>query len=184
MDCTVSGPLPNRLIDPTNSANSRCELSSFSLFGQTVNAPIGVIYGENGDETDEHVRLGARLRGTHAARLAKSAGENCGATFGPVARLNTSFAGRHIARIDKMPARACVLDSRLDLDRYDQTTTLALSIDTSATRETVRDALARRLDLELATAVNRLLRPNLNVNARAFVNAAGRCPGYRTFSGN
>lgn len=186
MDCRVSGPLPDMLIDPLDSANTRCRAWSVSLFNQTINVPIRVVYGENGDESNEHVRLGATLPGgTHRARAAKSFGENCSGTIPPVATLNTRFAGRHIARIDKRGARACVFESRLRLNSYRQTTTVGLGVDTTATsRPGVSDALERRLDLELARAVNRLLKPDANVNASAFVNRSGRCADYRRFSGS
>src|SRR5688572_15944171 len=78
MDCTVTGGLPNMLIDPANSSNTGCAFTSFSLFGQTVTAPIRVIYGQNGDDSDARVRLGATINGaTHGGSLAKSSFPGC-----------------------------------------------------------------------------------------------------------
>lgn len=187
MNCTVTGQLPNTLIDPLNPSSANCALASVTLFSQTVNAPIAVVYGENGDENSDRVRLGASLTsGTHSAKLAKAAGNACELTVGPIVDVSTAFAGRHVALIDKTQTPACVFESRLDLSTFNQTISAGLSIDVSvATRDTVRKQLARRLDLELASAVNRLLQPASNVTASAFVNRAGRCPNdYREFTGN
>jgi hypothetical protein len=186
MDCTVTGGLPNMLIDPANSSNSSCALTSFSLFGQTVNAPIHVIYGENGDDNDARVRLGATINGaTHSGSLAKSA-VGCGGTVGPVANVTTNFGGRHIALIDKGRSPMCVFQSRLDVMPFNQSISLGFNVDVSSvTESSVRRALERRMDLELATAVNRLLNPSADVTAAGFVNGAGRCPGdYQPFVGN
>ena len=194
MDCTVTGGLPNMLIDPVNSANTGCGLASLSLFGQTVNVPIRVIYGENGDENNGRVRLGAMIPqaagnalATHGGSLAKAAVPNCNGITGPTVPVTTSFGGRHIAIVDKSQNPMCVFESRLDLAPYNQSIGpgLGLNLDVSGiTRTAVRNALARRLDLELARAVNRLLLPAANTNAAGFVGRGGRCLNdYREFVG-
>ena len=195
MDCTVTGALPNMLIDPGNSANAGCALASLSLFSQTVNVPIRVVYGENGDDNNARVRLGAMIPrapgnplATHGGSLAKAAVPNCNGITGPTVPVTTSFGGRHIAIVDKGRNPMCVFESRLDLAPYNQTvgTGLGLGLDVSEmTRTAVRNALARRLDLELARAVNRLLLPAANTNAAGFVGRAGRCLNdHREFVGN
>ncbi len=193
MDCTVTGDLPNMLIDPGDSTNAGCAPASLSLFSQTVNVPIRVVYGENGDDSNARVRLGAMIPraagnplATHAGRLAKAAGPNCTGIIGPTVPVTTSFGGRHIAIVDKGPNPMCVFQSRLDLAPYNQAIGPGLGLDVSSvTRTAVRNALARRLDLELARAVNRLLRPAANTNAAGFVERAGRCLNdHREFVGN
>jgi hypothetical protein len=187
MNCTVTGQLPNALIDPLNPTNTSCAPASVSLFSQTVNVPIAVIYGENGDENSDRVRLGASVMpSTHSAKLAKAAGNSCDSTIGPIVDVGTAFAGRHIALVDKSQTPACVFESRLDLTTFNQTVSAGLNLDVSAaTRETVREQLAKRLDLELASAVNRLLQPSSNIAASAFRARAGRCINdYREFAGN
>jgi hypothetical protein len=187
MNCTVTGPLPNALIDPFNPSNTSCVPTSFSLFGQTVTAPLTVIYGENGDENSERVRLGVTLLpGSHSGSLAKATGSTCASTIPPVAGVSTTFAGQHTALVDKSQTPACVFQSRLDLTTYNLTIAAGLSIDASeATRASVRNTLARRLDLEMASAVNRLLQPNADIAAAGFVNRAGRCAdGYQEFTGD
>jgi hypothetical protein len=187
MNCTVAGPLPNSLIDPLNPGNAGCAPASFSLFGQTVTAPLTVIYGENGDDNDARVRLGTTLLpGTHSGSLAKATGFSCETTIPPVAAVSTTFAGQHTALVDKSRTPACVFQSRLDLTTYNLTIAAGLNIDASeATRASVRNNLARRLDLEMASAVNRLLQPGADITAAAFRNRAGRCTNdYQEFTGN
>ena len=195
MDCTVTGGLPVMLIDPGDSTNVGCELASLSLFGQTVNVPIRVVYGENGDDGNARVRLGAMIPraagnplATHAGSLAKAAIPNCNGITGPTVLVTTSFGGRHIAIVDKGRNPMCVFQSRLDLAPYNQAvgTGLGLNLDVSAlTRTAVRNALAQRLDLELARAVNRLLLPAANINAAGFQGRFGRCLNdHREFVGN
>ncbi len=186
MDCTVAGGLPSMRVDPVGPSPPACGPLTFTVFGQQVNAPIRVIYGENGDDGPARVRLGATIAdATHSGTLAKSVGQNCGSTDGPRFPLTTSFGGRHIALVDKQQTPKCVFESRLDLDPYRQDIGVGIPVDISGvTQAAVRDALARRFDFELASAVNRLLAPNANLGGQ-FATNSGRCAdGHRAFVGN
>ena len=192
INCTVTGGLPNRLIDATNPSNGSCALTSFSLFGQTVNVPVRLIYAENGDDNSGRVRVGAMIPrqngdplATQNGSLAKSAGTNCSQTIGPTVAVTTSFGGRHIAIVDKEQTPLCVFQSRLDLAPYNQTIGTGLTLNVSnATQAAVRDEMWRRLDLEIATAVNGLLAPSANLGG-AFQTNSGRCANdWQAFSGN
>jgi hypothetical protein len=186
MDCSVTGDLPNMRIDPVNSSASACGPLTFTLFSQTVNAPIRVIYGENGDDGANRVRLGATITGaTQSGSLRKATGENCNSLTGPTFPVNTSFGGRHIALIDKGQTPHCVFESRLDLTPFNQTLGDGLPVEIGGvTQAAVRSALARRLDFELASAVNGLLARNADLSGD-FARRSGRCPdGHREFVGN
>jgi hypothetical protein len=192
IDCTVTGGLPNRLIDPTNPSSTGCGLASVSLFSQTLNVPVRLIYAENGDDNSGRVRVGAmipRVAGqalaTHAGSLAKAAVPDCNGITGPTVPLSTSFGGRHIAIVDKEQSPLCVFQSRLDLAPYNQTIGTGLTVNVSnATRDAVRDEMWRRLDLEIATAVNGLLAPSANLGG-AFQTNSGRCSNdWQAFVGN
>jgi len=191
MNCTISGALPNTLVDPAHAGSSACSNTSFSLFGQSIGATIAVIYGENGDENAERVRLGATISdGTHSGSLAKSAGSGCNSIVGPTVPVNTSFGGRHIALIDKSQTPACVFQSRLTLSPFNQTIGAGLTPLPGlpigpVTRSSVEDLVAKRLDLALATAVAGLLQPNANTSEPGYVARSGRCAnGYQAFTGN
>ena len=186
MNCTVTGNLPNMRVDPANSSQTACGPLTFTLFDQTANVPMTVIFGENGDDSPARVRLGATINGaTHSGSLRKSAGENCNELTGPTFPVTTSFGGRHIALIDKGQSPMCVFESRLDLSPFNQEIGVGIPVNVSgATQAGVRNGLARRLDFELASAVNRLLAPNANLGGE-FADNAGRCAdGHREFVGN
>ncbi|MFN3288629.1 MAG: hypothetical protein ACK40H_09275, partial [Sphingomonadaceae bacterium] len=114
-------------------------------------------------------------------------------TIGPIAAVTTSFGGRHIALIDKGRHIAlidkgrtpmCVFQSRFDPAGFTQTIAAGLSIDASAvTRASTLASIARQLDLEAASAANRLLDQAGSMDA-AFRARFGRCPGdHATFVG-
>jgi hypothetical protein len=79
-----------------------------------------------------------------------------------------------------------VFQSRLTLGTFNQTLSATLSDDVSgASRESTRDALQKRIDLEVATQVNKLLQPTAAPLRESAMNRNGRCPdGFRTFVGS
>jgi hypothetical protein len=186
MDCTITGGLPRMRVDPVGPSPPACGPLTFTLFGQTVNAPVRAIFGENGDDSPARVRLGATITGaTHSGTFAKSVGANCNSTDGPRFPVSTAFGGRHIALVDKEQRPMCVFQSRLDLAPYRQDLGVGIPVEISGlTQAAVRDALARRLDFELASAVNRLLAPGTNLGG-VFATNFGRCAdGHQVFVGN
>jgi len=187
MSCTISGSLPNTRVDPANAGSTSCNATSFSVFGQTVSTTLLAIYGQNGDDGPARVRVGVNLGpGTHAGRMGKSAGNDCDATFGPIANIGTTFGGTYIALVDKGQQPMCVFQSRLDLSTFNQTLSAGLSADVSGvTRESTSDALQKRLDLEIATQVNKLLQPASVPLPESAAQRNGRCrDGFRTFVGS
>jgi hypothetical protein len=180
----VSGAPDNRQIDPANSQSSACSLTSLTLFDQRVSANARFVYGENGDESPSRVRIGVAIAqgGSHTGQLAKSAGNNCVSTIPPVATVTTTFAGTHVALIDKIQVPNCVFKSRFVPSQFNQSLSLVLAVDPSiATRTATENAIARTLDLEAARATNRL-RGNAGSMDAAFVRRAGRCAdGYSAF---
>jgi hypothetical protein len=191
MNCPVSGALANLMIDPAHPGSTACTRTTFSLFSQTMSANVAVIYGENGDENAERVRLGATISGgTHHGSLAKSAYPDCGSIVGPTVPVDTSFSGRHIALIDKSQTPACVFQSRLTLSMFNQTIGAGLTplpgLPVGAvTRSAVEDLVGKRLDLQLASSVAGLLHPGVNTSEPGFVGRSGRCANfYQAFTGN
>lgn len=186
MTCRVSGAPGNRRINPV-SGGGGCAYDSVSLFDQAVAANVTAIYGENGDDSAARVRIGTIVAagGSHTGKVAKSAGNNCDSTFGPVADIATSFGGRHVALIDKSRTPMCVFQSRYTESDFSQTFSLVLAVDPSvATRQATVDAIHRVLDLEAARAVNRLLAPNANLGGE-FAARAGRCENdWTSFTGS
>jgi len=183
MDCTISGALPNMLINPGDPSNTTCLPTSVLVFGQSISVPVTIILEENGDNR----RVGVRFsNGTHRGQLAKAAWPGCSAPFGPASTIATAFAGRHVALVDKEERPICVGRSRLNLSTYNQTISAGLALDVSnLTRAIVRDSIARRLDLEIARNLNAILQPSSNTREAGFVGRAGRCPtGYRPFTGD
>ena len=197
MNCTITGGLPNTLVDPANSGSSACSNTSFSLFNQSINSSVLVIYGENGDDNEARDRLGATINSsTHNGSLAKASGSGCGSITGPTVAVDTSFAGRHIALIDKGQTPVCVFESRLTLSPFNQTIGAGLATIPGlpgspglpigpVTQSAVEAQVAQRLDLALATAANGLLKPTANTAEPGFVSRSGRCAdGYQAFTGN
>lgn len=190
MNCTITGAPENVLVDPANASNHLCAPTSFSLFSQTLTAPeTTLIWGESGDDGAARVRIGVVVaNSTHTGKLAKSFGLSCESTIQPVADLTTNFSGRHVALIDKGKTPMCVFESRYTGENFAVTATESLSGvggDVSVvTRGAVENAIARQLDLEAASAVNRLLGMGNRLDA-AFRRRAGRCPNdYTTFQGS
>jgi hypothetical protein len=183
MDCAVGATLPDVHVDPVRGPG--CSLDSLRLSGQTMTVPIAVVYGDRDDDRPGRVRLGATIAGArHAATLARSSGIDCAGTAPPAVPVETRFGGRHVALIDKDQYPMCVFESRLDLDPFVQAIGPGLGVDAAAAvRASLRDALARRLDFELASAVNHLHLPDANLES-AFRTRSGRCPGdWREFTG-
>jgi hypothetical protein len=183
--CEIEGTPANALVNPVNPADSSCSLLSFTLFEQELTAEATLIYGENNEDWNDAVRIGAIIAsGQHSGRLAKSAGAECGATLPPVVQVTTTFAGRHTAFVDKTANPMCVFRSRLDLSSFAQTVGVGLDVDVSlATRSGTETAIARQMDLEVARAVNGILNPSA-VFTTAFEGRAGRCLGdYEPFTG-
>jgi len=191
MNCTISGPLPNTLVDLANSGNSTCSHATLSLFGQNMAATLAVIYGENGDENIDRVRLGTTISGgTHSGSLAKASGSTCGSSDRPFVPVNTTFAGQHIALIDKSQVPACVFQSRLTLSSFDQTIGEGLSVLPGApvgrlTRSSVENLIGQKVDLQLAISISNMLRQNADTTEPGFVGRSGRCANnYQAFTGN
>ena len=181
LNCTVTGPLPNVRIDPFVAGNAPCGINSWSIFSQTVNTPMVAIYGENGDDNNARVRVGVTLGpGTHTGKIGKDNPlDNCASTSPPL-DIMTSFAGTHVALVDKGRNPMCVFQSRLVLTSFNQTLGVGVPVDISGmTKNSTQDALQKRIDLEVAKAVNGLLSP------ASVVGASGRCPNdWQPFTGN
>jgi hypothetical protein len=185
LSCDIEGTPANALVNPVDPADSSCSLLSFTLFEQELAASATLIYGENNEDWNDAVRIGAVIpSGQHSGRLAKSAGAECGATLPPAVQVATTFAGRHTAYVNKEADPMCVFRSRLDLSSFAQTVGVGLDIDVSlATRAGTETAIARQMDLEVARAVNGILNPSAVFTA-AFEARAGRCLGdYEPFTG-
>lgn len=185
IDCDVTGPLPSAKIDPANPAADACGPLTFMLFDQTINVPTEITLGENGEDSVERIRLGVKIKpSTQTGKLAKAAGDGCTGHSGPEFPVNTTFKGKHVARIDKRGPIACVYESRLTFDSYEQTVGVGIAVPIAdSTRATVKAALKRRLDLEMARAINQRLKPRANINDAGFVGRAGRCEGdYKLFT--
>lgn len=186
MSCLLTGPLADTQVDAERPGNRACGGDSHSLFKQTMSTPIWLVHGQNGDEGPLRVRVGGKLGpGTHAGKIGKSAGNDCDAIVGPVASLQTRYAGTYVAMVDKTQRPACVSQSRLTLSTFTQTQSVALSKDLgSVMRESTSDALQKRLDLEVATQINRHLQPGAAL-PEAVSSRHGRCSeGFRTFIGD
>jgi hypothetical protein len=183
MDCAVSGPLPDAFVDPAGGRG--CSLASYRLSGQSATMPLHVRWGVGGEDEVGRLRLAAIVSGaTYVGSVARSAGIDCASVAGPAATVTIRFGGRHLARIDRSQTPACVFESRLDLGPSDQVLGAGLGADLSAAvRASVRDALARRLDFELASAVNHGLFPGTGLEG-GFRTRSGRCPDdYREYAG-
>jgi hypothetical protein len=188
MSCSINGPIRNLRVDPLTSGNAACGITSFSVFQQTVSTPIVAVYGQNGDDNSERVRVGVTLGpGTHAGKLAKdNALDNCATTIDPTLAISTSFAGTHVALVDKTRSPVCVFQSRLTLTSFQQTIAVGVPADISGmTRKATQESLEKRIDLEVARAVNGLLRSSGPPLSDADVERSGRCDGdYRAFTGS
>ena len=188
MTCTINGPLPNLRLDPFVSGNAPCGLNSWSVFNQQVNTPMVAIYGANGDDSPARVRVNVTLGpGTHTGTMAKdNPTDNCNTTLGPQFAINTSFAGSHVALVDKGRTPLCVFQSRLTLSTFDQTLTAGVPVNISGmTRTSTQESLQRRIDLEVARAVNGLLSPSSLPLSNQAVSRSGRCENdWQPFTGN
>jgi hypothetical protein len=187
MNCTITGPIANIRLDPGAPDNPGCSLLTWTVFGQTISAPITVIYGENNDENSERVRVGVSINnGTHSGSLAKDDPvSGCNQHIGPTFAVATSYAGTYTALVDKSQTPICVFQSRLNLPTYNQTLTAGIAANISElTRSSIQNSLQRRIDLEIATTVNGLLQP-ASVSNVAGATDSGRCNnGWQAFSGN
>lgn len=189
--CSVTGMPVNVLIDPMNSANRTCSVTSVSLYNQHISMSATLIYGENNEDDNSLVRVGVNIEnGNHSANVAKSSAilSSCTETIGPIANISTSFSGKQVVYIDKTKNPMCVYQSRYDGITFFQTGTETLTGIggdlSSVTRVATEEAIARQIDLEAARAVNRLLGLGSNLND-TFVARSGRCQNdYRTFNGN
>ena len=186
MTCAVTGPLPNIRLDPLVAGNAPCGINSWTVSGQTVTTPIAAIYGQNGDDNNARVRVGVTLGpGTHAGSIAKdNTLANCNSTVGPSFAISTTYAGTHVALVDKGRNPMCVFQSKLTLTSFNQTLTAGVPVNISGmTKQGTQDGLEKRVDLEVAKAVNGLL------NAQAplpptFASSSGRCSDWQPFTGN
>jgi hypothetical protein len=189
VNCTVISSPTNVLIDPLDSANRSCSLSSFSLFSQALAAQATFIYGEDNGEWAEIVQIGVIVgESTHRGRLAKSSGFSCESTSGPIVDLTTIFSGRHKAFVNKVQVPRCVYRSRYTGETFKQTgvenfTGIGGNL-SFAMRAATEDAIAKQLDLEAARAANRLVGLGSSLDA-AFEGRFGRCADdYRTYEGD
>lgn len=186
ISCQLVDQLPDMQVDAAHPGSSACGATSFSVFKQAVSVPLRLVYGQKGDDGPLQVRVGGVLGvGTHQGKVGKSAGNGCDAILGPVVKLDTRFSGSYVGLVDKSQRPACVVQSSLVLGSFEQALSAPLKEDIAAvTRDMSRDALQKRLDLEVATQVNRYLQPAGRPLPEAVVNRHGRCPeGFRTFSG-
>ena len=188
--CSVTGSPTNVLIDPMNSANRNCSVTSVSLYNQHISMSATLTYGENNEDGDYLVRIGVDIEnGNHTANAAKSVVlSSCTETIGPIVNIETSFSGKHIVYIDKTKVPMCVYQSRYNGITFSQTGTESMTGiegDLSfATKAATEEAIARQIDLEAARAVNRLLGLGSSLND-AFEARSGRCQDdYRIFNGN
>jgi hypothetical protein len=188
LTCAVTGPLPNIRLDPFVSGNAGCGINSWTVSGQTVNTPMVAIYGQNGDDSNARVRVGVTLGpGTHTGNIAKDNKlDNCNTSVGPSFAITTSYAGTHVALVDKGRNPMCVFQSRLVLTSFNQTLAAGVPLDISGmTRKGTQDALQQRIDLEVAKAVNGLLNPSALPLSNEVVGRSGRCQNdWQPFTGN
>ncbi len=188
LTCTITGPLPNLRVDPLVAGNAPCGLNSWTIFEQTVNTPIVAVFGENGDDSPARVRVGVTVGpGTHAGKIAKdNKNDGCNSTIGPVFQINTNYAGNHVALVDKGRSPMCIFESRLVLNTFNQTLTVGVPVNISGmTRNSTQDALHKRIDLEVAKAVNGLLNSAAMPLSNEVVGRFGRCENdWHPFTGN
>lgn len=183
MSCLLQAELADTQVNVDRPGSVACHSDSFSLFKQTMSTPIWLVHGQKGDDGPLRVRVGGKLGpGTHVGKIGQSAGNDCDATVGPVATLTTQFGGTYVAMVDKTQRPVCVAQSRLSLSSLAQKQSVGLLKDIGGvTRESITDAVQKRLDLEVTTQVNRYLQPGKAL-PDAVVNRHGRCPeGFRTF---
>lgn len=174
-DHRVAAQLTNR---PARTERACLWRHSWSVFGQTVQTPIVAVYGENNDDTNDRVRIGVDLGpGTHTGRLAKDNFlDSCASTVGPAFDVDTTFTGTHVAVVDKSRDPMCVFSSRLVLTEFTQDLQVGVPVDVGGTtRDGMRRSLERRLDLEVARAVNRYLNPSALPFDVDFEDDFGRC---------
>jgi hypothetical protein len=102
-----------------------------------------------------------------------------------VVTLDTRFGGHYVALVDKAQRPACVSQSSLVLSSFNQTLSPSLTTNIAdVARQMTNDALQKRLDLEVATQVNKYLQPAGRPLSEAVVNRNGRCPeGFRSLTG-
>ncbi|MGH6648838.1 hypothetical protein [Aquabacterium sp.] len=186
INCRLAVQLPDTQVDAAHPGSVACSSTSFSVFKQALNLPIWLGYGQKGDDGPLRVRVGGTLGpGTHSAKVGQSAGNDCDATVGPVATLDARLGGRYVALVDQSQRPACVAQSSLVLSSFEQALSVPLSVNIAGVaREMTSDALQKRLDLEVATQVNKYLQPSARPLSDAVVSRNGRCPeGFRTFIG-
>jgi len=196
VDCTITGALPNALLDPFNAANTACtplsvtnpgsndlrDAGLLTLSSQTLSAPATLIYGAQGDDNEGRVRIDINLgTSTHTAQLGKTP-PDCSVPTANFA-VTTTFAGTHVALVDKSQTPMCVFESRYTPTSFSQTIGPGGPDAAVATRASTEAAIARQLDLQAARTVNGLLAPNANLTG-GFVSRSGRCDGdYQPFGG-
>jgi hypothetical protein len=196
VDCTISGRLPNALIDPFDSGNTDCtplnvanpgrndprDARLATLSSQSLSIPVTLLYGAQGDDNSERVRIDINLgTSTHMAQLGKTPTDCSVPTVNvPV---TTTFSGMHTALIDKTQTPMCVFESRYTPASFSQTIGSGGPDAAIATRQSTEAAIARQLDLQAARTVNGLLAPNADLTG-GFVTRSGRCNGdYAPFDG-
>lgn len=176
IDCTLAGSLPNTRFDPF-VGGSACGVNSFTIAAQRLSTPLTLIWAQNGDENDARVRIGGTIGpGTHVGDVGKDSPGDCSTTLGPRVAITTAFHGQYVALVDKQQRPMCVFESRLAFDTFSQTIAVGLAVDVSSlTRERTQDTVLGRVDLEIATGVNRLLNPAALPFSSAFKRRNGRC---------
>jgi hypothetical protein len=196
VNCTVTATLANALLDPVDSTNTSCtpfnpnptasndlrDARLVTLSGQTLSAPVTLIYGAQGDDNSERVRVDINLgSSTHSAMLGKTPTDCSVPTVNfPV---TTTFAGMHVALIDKTKTPMCVFQSRYTPASFSQVIGPGGPNVGAVTQASTEAAIARQLDLQAAKTVNGLLNPSANLGG-AFATNFGRCDGdYQPFTG-
>lgn len=187
MACMLNAQIPDTQVDADHPGSTACSPSSFSVFRQDVNTALRLDYGVKGDDSPLRVRVGGALGpGTHSGKIGKSAGNDCDATLGTVAQISTRFGGDYAAMVDKTQRPMCISQSRLNLGSFNQNLSVVLPQDLGVVlRESARDVLQQRLDLEVATQANKLLLPGAGLLSGPLLSRHGRCPdGFRTLAGD
>lgn len=186
MACLLADDIPDTQWDAKHLGSVACSPDSFSVFKQSMSAPLRLSHGPRDEDAFSQVRISGTLGpGTHQGQVGKSTGNDCDATVGSVAAISTRYGGgSYTAVVDKSQVPVCVRQSRLVLGGFEQTLSKALPVNLAqAGREATIDALQKRLDLEVAVRLNKHWRPSAPFLREVTVSRHGRCAeGFRSLS--
>lgn len=176
-DCRFGGAVDNRIINPLSPGDGSCGVQSHTLFDQEIATNVRLIYGQDGVDDNDRVRLGGTLApgGSHSAMLAKSAPPDCSGTFVPAVPVTTSFGGTYVAMVRKDPDLWCLYQSQLTLAPFSQSVQAGLNVNISAaTRAATEAEVHRTMDREVALYLNLVFKNDPPI-PQAFLNRNGRC---------